>query len=559
MKRVVAIKVLTRSVGASDQFLHRFQREVEAVARLSHPNIVMAYDADEAEVGHYLVMEFVDGRDLATEVYERGPLPVHEAVHCVAQVARALEYVHTQGIIHRDIKPANLLRDHSGIVKLTDLGLARFNDSLSASPARSSLTQAGTIMGTVDFMPPEQALGVSDIDHRADIYSLGCTLYFLIASRPPYQGDTLMATLLKHRDAPIPSIRDIHTDVPAELDALYAKMVAKTPAERIQTMAEVVRGLEKIDARVAECTNLMDTAILRLPEAACDAEFPSQELSFNLDSAVPAPANTIDLALPSATAGISSSVLLVEPSRTQSGIIRKFLQAQGVQQIHAVGSGREALHVLQSNSPGVILSAMHLSDMTGLELVKRIRKENNATAPGFILISSEAEGAEAGTLSGYGAAVLLHKPFTPEQLAEALRLVSDKTLMTPVAKHAQPQGKVCVLIVDDSAPARRHIRTVLERMGVTQFVEAPDGAQAVAALARQVPGLIVTDYNMPLMDGRSLVAYLKQNPATETVPIIMATTEQDRGKLEEVRGFGVTVCDKTFPMEVVQRVVEKLM
>src|SRR5204862_7060000 len=120
MKRVVAVKVLSRKIAESEHFVQRFQREVEAVARLSHPNIVMAHDADEAEAGHFLVMEFVNGRDLATEAQQRGPLPVAEAVDYILQAARALDYAHNQGIIHRDIKPANLLRDASGLVTVAD-------------------------------------------------------------------------------------------------------------------------------------------------------------------------------------------------------------------------------------------------------------------------------------------------------------------------------------------------------------------------------------------------------------------------------------------------------
>src|SRR5262249_37309421 len=182
-------------------------------------NIVMAHDADEAEVGPFLVMEFVNGRDLATEVQQRGPLPVPEAVGCAVQAARALDYAHRQGIIHRDVKPANLLRDAGGVVKGADLGLARSHEP-SGRPAEDpgALTQAGTIMGTVDFMPPEQALGLTTIDHRADIYSLGCTLHYLLIGRPPYEGPTLMATLLKHREAKIPSVCAARPEVPATLD-----------------------------------------------------------------------------------------------------------------------------------------------------------------------------------------------------------------------------------------------------------------------------------------------------------------------------------------------------
>src|SRR5262249_8610676 len=153
---------------------------------------------------------------LATVVQEGGPLPIPDAVECVLQVARALDYAHGQGIIHRDIKPANLLRDARGVVKVADLGLARFNDTLGRPPEEhGSLTQPGTIMGTVDFMPPEQAQGMKDVDHRADVYSLGCTLHYLLTGRPPYQGPTLMATLLKHSQAAIPSLCLAREEVPA--------------------------------------------------------------------------------------------------------------------------------------------------------------------------------------------------------------------------------------------------------------------------------------------------------------------------------------------------------
>ena len=247
MKRVVAIKVLSRSVGQSEKFVQRFQREVEAVARLSHPNIVMAHDADEAEVGHFLVMEFVNGRDLASEVQQRGPLPIAEALDCIVQAARALNYAHAQGIVHRDIKPANLLRDIDGVVKVADLGLARFNDPFGR-PAEemAALTQAGTIMGTVDFMPPEQAMGLTTIDHRADIYSLGCTLYYLLIGCPPYPGTSLMAILLKHREAPPPSLCAARSEVPVSLESIFRRMVAKKPEDRFASMAEVGQALESV-------------------------------------------------------------------------------------------------------------------------------------------------------------------------------------------------------------------------------------------------------------------------------------------------------------------------
>jgi two-component system chemotaxis response regulator CheY len=265
---------------------------------------------------------------------------------------------------------------------------------------------------------------------------------------------------------------------------------------------------------------------------------------------------TIDVQQQLTDADIPRRVVLVEPSRTQSAIIRKYLQAGGVQHVLAVASGQEALKAVQTECPDTIVSALYLSDMTGVQLAKQVREKSKTAAPGFVLISTEAESKEAGTLSGCDQTVLLNKPFTPEQLIGALRAVSP---MAPPPSATAERGKLRVLIVDDSAAARLHARSVLQGLGLAQFVEAADGAQAVAAVARETFDLIVTDYNMPFLDGRGLVGYLKQNPATASIPIILVTTEQDPAKLEAVRQLGVAaICDKSFPPEVIQKIIDQL-
>jgi serine/threonine protein kinase len=197
MKRIVALKTLTGEAARSPRFAERFQREVETVARLSHPNIVMAYDADESGGVPFLVMEFVDGRDLSHEVQQFGPLSTAAAVDRVLQAARGLAYAHAQGIVHRDIKPGNLLRDVSGVVKVADLGLARLTGA--SDSGERALTMAGAVIGTMDYMAPEQALDAASTDHRADVYSLGCTLYFLLTGEPVYRAVSIMGrTLLRN-------------------------------------------------------------------------------------------------------------------------------------------------------------------------------------------------------------------------------------------------------------------------------------------------------------------------------------------------------------------------
>jgi serine/threonine-protein kinase len=553
MKRVVAIKVLVRSGNLSDEFVQRFQREVEAVARLSHPNIVMAYDADEAEVGPFLVMEFVNGRDLATEVQKRGPLPVGEAVECIRQAARALAYAHGQGIIHRDIKPANLLREVSGVVKVADLGLARINDTRGQAPEdASALTQAGTVMGTADYMSPEQAYGLTNVDHRTDIYSLGCTLHFLLTGRPPYQGPSMMAVLLNHREARIPSLCEARGEVPADLDRVFRRMVAKNPEERFASLVEVLGALDAIPLAP-------DPGAKQTPSPAGQPEPFSPTV--DLTATDPAVANqTVAFVRADEPAPGGTTILLVEPSRTQAVIIRKYLQELGFEEAVTATSGRQALTVTRESLPRLVISAIHLPDMTGVQLAQQIRGELKEAAPGFVLISSEVESSEIGSLSNCGKAVLLQKPFTSAQLAEALKLASGKgQLDGPAPGGSRQRGALRVLIVDDSTPARLHIRKVLEGLGLAQFTEAADGAQAVAAVARERFDLIVTDYNMPYLDGRGLIAYLKTDPSAATVPVIMVTTETDPAKLAAVRELGVAaVCDKSFRAEQVRGVIDAL-
>jgi serine/threonine protein kinase/predicted ATPase/energy-coupling factor transporter ATP-binding protein EcfA2 len=266
MKRIVALKLLSNGLAHDDKFVRRFQREVEVVARLSHPNIVMAYDADEDNAGPFLVMECVDGDDLAALVQKNGPLDVPVAIDCILQAARGMDYAHSQGIIHRDIKPANLLRDVMGVVKVSDLGVARLNIIEGAADV-SGITQAGGIVGSANYMSPEQAIDSTSIDHRADIYSLGATLYFLLLGRSPYQAKTMMSALLQHREAAIPSLADARKDAPLALDAIFRRMVAKAPADRYQTMAEVVQALEAVEASQSEQSGVTMIFSVKTPVA----------------------------------------------------------------------------------------------------------------------------------------------------------------------------------------------------------------------------------------------------------------------------------------------------
>lgn len=243
MDRVVALKLLSPELLNSPEAVRRFHREAKAAAKLDHHNIVTAYDADEHNGINYLVMQFVDGCDLSAIVRNKGPLAPELALNCIEQAARGLHYAHEHGIVHRDIKPSNLILDSEGTLRILDMGLARID---TGSPDQDQLTGSGMIMGTVDFMAPEQAIDTKAVDGRADIYSLGATLWFLLTGHNMYESETLIKKLMAHQNAAIPSLREACPAAPPELDPIFARMVAKQPEDRYPNMGEVLADLERV-------------------------------------------------------------------------------------------------------------------------------------------------------------------------------------------------------------------------------------------------------------------------------------------------------------------------
>jgi hypothetical protein len=257
MDRVVAIKELPTEAVNSPAARDRFHQEVKAAARLIHPHIVTAFDAGEQGGVPYLVMEHVDGQDLATVLKENGELPLAEALNCVLQVARGLDYAHGRGIIHRDIKPGNLLLDWAGNIRILDMGLARLDGHGAGKRPAARVAAESEVVGTFDYMAPEQAAGFPNVDARADIYSLGCTLYRIVTGRCLYAGATPEEKRRAHRESPVPRIADIYAETPAAVEQLFQRMVAKDPRERPATMGQVILALEECLAQVRQAAPVL--------------------------------------------------------------------------------------------------------------------------------------------------------------------------------------------------------------------------------------------------------------------------------------------------------------
>ncbi len=241
MRRKQAIKVLPKKRVADASYLERFRLEALATAALDHPNIVRAYDIDNEGDVHYLVMEYVAGQDLQVMVKKQGALDYDVAADCVMQAAVGLQHAHDAGMIHRDVKPANLLLDESGRIKILDLGLALFSRDGEAS---LTLLHNENVLGTADYLAPEQALSSHDVDSRADIYSLGCTFYYLLTGHAPFPEGTLAQRIAKHQSKMPPDIREDREDCPHGLINVCLKMMQKDPRHRYQKMGEVAEALK---------------------------------------------------------------------------------------------------------------------------------------------------------------------------------------------------------------------------------------------------------------------------------------------------------------------------
>jgi sugar lactone lactonase YvrE/tRNA A-37 threonylcarbamoyl transferase component Bud32 len=385
MNRVVALKVIRRDKLRSPDAVKRFYQEVQAAAQLHHPNIVLAYDADQVGNTYFLSMEYVDGRDLARLVKEDGPLPVARACDYVRQAALGLQHAFQRGMVHRDIKPHNLLvsrdpaDDAREIVKVLDMGLARRE---GPGENQTGLTHDGAVIGTPDYLAPEQALNARTADIRSDLYSLGCTFYYLLTGRPPYRAESLTQLLLKHQMEEARPLEAYRPDIPPGVRAIVLRLMNKLPGDRYQTPAELIQALDAVRAGGGTTAGVWP-AVAEAPAAA--------------------PANEW------ATLGLDGEVLAEEGEETESFLRRQARRKRG-------RTGSLWYLWLVAGIP-VLLLGFILGTLVYLCLVNR--SPRGTSARGALSPAEETQRGPGETLATCPLDALRRDDIPPDKLAEA--------------------------------------------------------------------------------------------------------------------------------------------
>ncbi len=395
MRRQVAIKVIQIRADQDQRILRRFLTEIRAVARLKHSNIIAAFDAGESRpededgiVLHYFVMEYVPGQDLEQHVKAHGPLTPTLAADLMYQIASALSEAHRHHLVHRDIKPSNILITPEGQAKLLDFGLAR--------NFHSSKTESGSLIGTVDYMAPEQMRDAHTVDVRADLYGLGGTLFWCLTATPPFPGqENVIQELNARLSQPPPSLRKVRPELPGDLDALVQKLLALHPDDRYPTAESVMQAL----------VSFLKPARLALPSY---LELTPGELPAALASQAGAADN------------VSHRLLVVDDEAGIRAYCRHALHADGFLTEEAA-SGQAAMKALASQQFDLIVMDLCLPDVVGTELCKRLRENPSSPHLKIILMSGNDQADTMAQLLLCGADDFLTKPFSRTQLRARVR------------------------------------------------------------------------------------------------------------------------------------------
>jgi response regulator RpfG family c-di-GMP phosphodiesterase len=419
MRRVVAVKVASLGHDRSAKLLRRFVAEMRTVAQIQHPNIVAAFDAGttmppdpDAPILRYIVMEYVPGKTLEDHVNSHGCLGPAEACDIVHQIASALVEASKLNLVHRDIKPSNIMLTPEGQAKLLDFGLVRQRDY--------QLTEAGTVLGTMDFMAPEQSQDATKVDIRADLYGLGGTLYWCLTGQTPFAAEgNVFATLDKRLNQPPPSVRALRPEISTELDAVVSRLMAVNPDDRYATPQELMRVLLRFLKPESREDRIRDDQEADCPEGEATARS-----AFGNEAEQP-PTKT-------------HHILVVDDEPSIRSFCSLILKTEGIQ-CEEVGDGFSALERVKEKNYDVVLLDNQMPGMTGLEVLRLLRETPPAPHLKIVMISGQSSSDEMARMLLAGADDYLTKPFSMIQLKSriqtALRLKDAQDHSDALNRH----------------------------------------------------------------------------------------------------------------------------
>ncbi len=454
LKRRVAIKVLPVDEHLPPAILERFYGEMRVLADLHHPNIVMAFDAGKlpppspnSPALTYLVMELVSGGDIEQYVCDHGILPIAQACDMIRQAACGLQEAHDHHLIHRDIKPSNLLLTSDGQVKLVDFGLAR--------QFHSNLTDPSCLLGSVEFMAPEQSIDPSAVDALADIYGLGATLFWMLTGQTPYQEEKSIARALRRLQCERPRrMRDLRGEIPIELDALVDRMLARNPIERPAQAVMVMNAMSRFAAPAAPAWEIYDL----------EQQEEEQSTSTSRDGNPETP----------------QMVLIVENDEGARKAMHDELESAGCH-CTGVGTGEQALKLARAEPFGVILLKLDLPDIHGYEVCSRLRVSPPRPHLKIVVMAEPGSKDDMAKALGHGADDFLAKPVVMRQMTAKvlylLRLKDAQDRTDLMARHLLLANRQ----LEDSLQARSgDVRQAHDALlfGMAKMVESRDGETA---------------------------------------------------------------------------------
>ncbi len=417
LDRIVAIKVIP-FVGEDPDLQRRFRNEAQSAARLDHPNIARVFDVGSQDDWHYIVFEYISGTNIRDQVSRDGPHSIDDAIYYTCQLADAIHHASQRGIVHRDIKPSNVLISDDDQVKLVDMGLAR-SDNFELS---EDMTASGVTLGTFDYISPEQARDPRDADVRSDIYSLGCTLYFMLTGRPPYPGGTMLQKLLSHGNSPSPDPRVLRSEVSEDLTAIIHKMLAKSPEQRYQTARDLIADLKELATR-ENLTRAETLGVVPAPAPSTSLKWVEQHLPWMVAATILL-ASTLWLQLVSVA---SRDDLAFTPPSTAESLNRPPLKLPA----EASPSVPNEINPVIELAPGVSATSRGIDGSRNTSSGSVSTEFPDASDPPKLIVPIPLEFMEEGTATS-----ALSDPTSLENIAVASPLASNPVNLLAAAEGA---------------------------------------------------------------------------------------------------------------------------